>query len=120
MQFAIEKYFPDETYNTGDAGKASFVEKRPLYLAASKHFLNHYRDEIRERHRAGTSGEWVVQAITAMSDTLINKLFHCITGDLHNVRKAREQLALVAIGGYGRGELNPCSDIDLMFLHNGR
>lgn len=120
MEFDINRYFPDETHDAGDSGRASFGEKRPLYLAASKHFLNHYREEIKAKHRAGADGDWCVKAITAMIDTLVKKLYRSITRDLTNVRQSKERLTLVAIGGYGRGELNPYSDIDLMFLHSGK
>jgi [protein-PII] uridylyltransferase len=121
MQFDIDRYFLDDIHAEGDAGLASFEEKRPLYLAASKHYLNHYRAAIRDMHNAGSGGAEVVAAITAMTDILIKKLYKCITRDLTGGQRAlREQLALVAIGGYGRGELNPFSDIDLMFLYNGK
>jgi [protein-PII] uridylyltransferase len=120
MEFDIKRYFPDETYYAGDMGRATFAEKRPLYLSASKHYLNHYREEIKKLHREGADGEKVVRAVTAMTDKMICKLFQCITNDLSNVGKSRERLVLVAIGGYGRGELNPFSDIDLMFLYKGK
>jgi len=119
MEFDINRYFPDSSQVAGDAGRATFEEKRPLYLAASKHFLTHYREEIKARHREGASGRDVVKNITVMTDTLVRKLFSSITRDLGGNRHDRGQLTLVAIGGYGRGELNPYSDIDLMFLYSG-
>ncbi len=120
MEFNIDRYFPDSFQEAGDAGRASFEEKRPLYLAGSKHFLNHYREEIRKIHNAGAPGTEVVRHLTAMTDTLIRKLFRSITKDVGQTGRVREPMTLTAIGGYGRGELNPYSDIDLMFLYAGK
>ena len=118
----IDRYFPDSSYDSGDSGKASFEEKRSLYLSASKRYLTHYREVIRQKHREGATGEWVVANVTAMTDLLLKKLFRSICRDIGPSGRARnkEQISLVALGGYGRGELNPYSDIDLMFLHNGK
>ena len=122
LEYDINRYFPDSSYDSGDSGKASFEEKRPLYLAASKHYLDHYRETIRQKHCEGASGAWLVANVTIMTDLLIKKLFQSVNRDLgpSGRRKDRDQITLVALGGYGRGELNPYSDIDLMFLHNGK
>ncbi|NVO00175.1 MAG: [protein-PII] uridylyltransferase [Geobacteraceae bacterium] len=118
MQFIIDRYFPDETQSGGDSGIASFEEKRPLYLAGSRRFLAHYREKIKELHRQGTGGIEVVAEITAMTDMLIEKLYNSILGDM--AEKSLPEMTLVTVGGYGRGELNPFSDIDIMFLHAGK
>ncbi len=120
LEFTIWSYFPDDLHAQGDAGQATFAEKRPLYLMASKRYLEHYRGVIKKEHRAGASGEWVVRMTTQMMDTLIDALFQCIMTDSLDGGQLAKRLALVAIGGYGRGELNPYSDIDLMFLYSGK
>lgn len=119
MHYLIDRYFPDETQSGGDSGRATFEEKRPLYLSGSRRFLTHFREKIKGQHRLGSSGAEVVGEITAMTDTLILKLFSSILGDVAEER-ALPEMALVSVGGYGRGELNPYSDIDIMFLHTGR
>ena len=121
VPFDIDRFFPDSSHDAGDAGRASFQEKRSLYLAASKRYLIHYREVIRQGHREGASGEAVVAQVTAMTDLLVQKLYRSICRDIWPGQpRPLDQIALVALGGYGRGELNPYSDIDLMFLHNGR
>jgi [protein-PII] uridylyltransferase len=119
MQFVIDPYFPDDINAVGDAGMAGFDEKRPLYLSGCKRFLLFYRDEIRKLHDAGASGSDVTHLLCDMIDELNNKLFHSILFDLGGGDSMMENIALVAVGGYGRSELNPYSDIDIMFLHDG-
>lgn len=119
MQFYIDPYFPDDIHAVGDAGMAGFEEKRSLYLSGGKNFLSYYREEIRKLHAAGASGAEVAHLICDMTDELINKLFHSILDDIDNSHSLLEHVALVAVGGYGRGELNPYSDIDIMFLYDG-
>ncbi|RII29251.1 MAG: [protein-PII] uridylyltransferase [Geobacter sp.] len=119
MQFFIDPYFPDDIHAVGDAGMAGFEEKRTLYLSGCKNFLRHYREEIRSVHSSGASGTDVVHLICDMTDELINKLLLSILDDLDPSRALMDHITLVAVGGYGRGELNPFSDVDIMFLHDG-
>jgi len=110
-------FFPDDLHERGDAGVASFAEKRPLYLMGSTRYLSHYRQVIRELHEGGASGAEVVAALTRMIDLLVIRLFDSIIADSREGGGLADSLTLVAIGGYGRGELNPFSDIDIMFLY---
>ena len=64
---------------------------------------------IRSAHFSGAGGREVVQRRTELIDRTLRDAHDRLTG-------AGAMPALLAIGGYGRGELNPHSDIDIMFL----
>lgn len=94
-----------------------YEARRSGLLDASRAYLDHHRNRIREEHRAGASGQLVVAGLTAVADTLIRNLFSCVSTGMAG--GTRDRIALIALGGYGRCELNPRSDIDLMFLTEG-
>jgi [protein-PII] uridylyltransferase len=89
-------------------------------LARYKRFLKVETHRLKILHRAGGSGREVCRARAAILDLLLRYI-------LEGIKNASPLLAnvpmpvmtLVAIGGYGRAELNPHSDIDIMFLHDG-
>ena len=53
------------------------------------------------------------------SDRFLSQLFHKAIQDLGEAELGKE-IALAAVGGYGRGELSPGSDLDILFIHSGR
>src|SRR5712692_9814450 len=81
-------------------------------------------ESLRARHADGASGQESVRAHARFVDDLIGSLVRLITTDLAAETLAAEALAaepfvVVALGGYGRGELHPSSDIDLMVIYDG-
>jgi len=84
-------------------------QSSPFFDGGLKAYLEEENAVIKESHFAGAPGNEVVQRRTALIDRTLREAHHCLasTGPMP---------ALLAVGGYGRGELNPHSDIDIMLL----
>jgi [protein-PII] uridylyltransferase len=86
-------------------------------LVRYKKFLKVESHRIKLQHRAGVAGREICQARAAMLDALLRHLWNAAPPAPAGAGTG--PVALVAIGGFGRAELNPQSDIDFMFLHDG-
>src|SRR5208337_4154222 len=88
-------------------------------LARYKAFLKVETHRLKLLHRAGGGGLEVCRARAAIVDLLLRYLWETAKANLTpQAQKEFPPLALVGIGGFGRAELNPHSDIDFMFLHS--
>ncbi len=89
-------------------------------LSRYKNFLKVETHRLKMLHRAGAGGREICHARAAVLDVLQRYVLEAVRHNLSPDSKSSPlRLALVAIGGYGRGELSPFSDIDIMLLHDG-
>jgi len=103
-----------------DGGAAELAERRRrLRLEVLRQHLASNVDFLRAAHLGGASGQQSVQAYAAFMDGFLGTLYRLAVDDARREGLTATPLVLVALGGYGRGELHPLSDLDLMLIYDG-
>ncbi|MCK5913609.1 MAG: [protein-PII] uridylyltransferase, partial [Desulfuromusa sp.] len=92
-----------------------FDSCRETLLAVARSFLETQLQEVQQLNDQGGSGSQIVKELTAIYDQLVDSLYRAVSADLD--KKEVAGCALIALGGYGRAEMNPRSDLDLMFFY---
>ncbi len=114
MSLHQEKVVAHATRELASAGTAEPAELLPLY----QKFLKIENHRLRLRHKAGGGGREVCASRATLIDILLRNIFALAQEAARGANgRSAVPLTLVALGGYGRNELNPCSDVDVMFLH---
>ena len=91
------------------SGQVTSAESAALVMD----FIKNEEKNILERHRSGAGGLEITSARAALLDAILEVMFEAA---IKRQKGAAPAVALLAQGGYGRGQLNPGSDLDLLFL----
>ena len=97
------------SFNSGQSDKQR-IEQIKEFMRLEKEMLLRY-------HQKGDSGLRVTRARSVILDVLIQNLFSYAIEVANETIGKIKPMCVLATGGYGRGELSPHSDIDLMFLY---
>ncbi len=74
---------------------------------------------LRMLHRAGHGGVEVCEKRASLMDAVLRHLWEEMLSQEEFKGMKDVKISLVATGGYGRGQMNPCSDVDVLFLLPG-
>jgi [protein-PII] uridylyltransferase len=107
---SIDVYFGDGSA-TADRNEVGVVSAARAYLAAT-------RVHLQSLHTSGALGHRVNETHSNLIDRLVRRLFRLAEeGYFSDGGEDPAVVAIIAVGGYGRRELNIHSDVDLLFLY---
>jgi [protein-PII] uridylyltransferase len=113
MSQHLEKILAHAERQLTSEGSRRLRERLDLY----KKFLKIEEHRLRLKHYSGAGGLEIVRDRAALLDVVLRHLFEgAVEGSTFGDKTP--PIALLAIGGYGRGELSPYSDVDILFLHD--
>ena len=99
------------------------VKARPQVVELLRAGLARGRAEMARRlGEHPSAGHDCAEAQAFLIDQLVRVIHDHVTADVypaHN-RTSGERLAIIAVGGYGRGEMAPHSDVDIGFITPGK
>jgi len=115
MNFPITHSSYDLFLFTPPAVNKDFEAVRPQVLAAARTFIDENFAILNKKCLEGAASRLIVKQFTFLFDQLHRHLFRIAATGLDHAAVA--DCALLAVGGYGREEMNPRSDLDLMFYY---
>ncbi len=110
---AVKKIVDFESLNKQFKNNATEFPSEPVNSALIKllkNVVSTIDDSLKELYQQGSDVNTIVYGRSWLIDQLIFSIY------LHLFKDLSQEVALIAVGGYGRGELHPKSDIDLMIL----
>ena len=90
---------------------SKILGKQPVTLQSSKESVRKFTEYLKKKFLSGAGISELSELRCCFVDNLLRKC-----ADQLDLRKKIPDLALVAVGGYGRMELHPYTDIDILVV----